>query len=352
MRRPSLHTGTTPHVSLSIEAWSAADLAMSMLAIVERGAHRRLDAGSTWRDLAAPLPDDFLRRLDRYTKEVWINLLGLPFDHPDAQSGAGFLSTVRTLPAEDVLLYLVGYYRRVFRRETPAQVMADAVSGDRDARREFRRTSFPDTGPWREALRHLLSGPAEDIRDEFAELVQIWLEHVFSAREADLLALTEADAEALRTSTDGQPVEVVVERAVPGVTIVPEVGQTSVVLVPSWTIRPLWAVTDHRAANVFAYPAATRSGGGAPPARLVALGKAIGDETRLRILRELATTPSTPPDLAERMGIPRTTLLHHLAILRKADLVAVQVHDSAYHTYIVRDEHLGDVSRLLEQFLG
>src|SRR5262249_17949947 len=59
MRRPSLQTDTTPHVSLSIEAWPAADLAMSMLNIVEKSAHRRLDAGSSWRDLAAPLPDDF-----------------------------------------------------------------------------------------------------------------------------------------------------------------------------------------------------------------------------------------------------------------------------------------------------
>jgi DNA-binding transcriptional ArsR family regulator len=346
-----LQTGTTPHVSLTIEAWPAADLSMSMLAIVEKAAHRRLDAGSSWRDLAAPLPDDFLARLDHYTKEVWINLLGLPCDHPDARTGAGFVAALESLPAEDVLRYLVGYYRRVFRRETPAAVMDAAVTGDRQARKEFRRTSFPDTTPWRDVLRHMMSAPAEDIRDEFAELVRTWHRHVYAEREADLLALTEADAQALRDSSEGQPVEAVVERAVPGLTFVPEVGQTSAVLVPSWTVRPLWCVTDHRAANVFAYPAAVRSGGGAPPARLVALGKAIGDETRLRILRELATTPSTPPDLAARMGIPRTTLLHHLAILRKADLIAVQVHDSAYHTYVVRDEHLGDISRLLEQFL-
>lgn len=351
MRRPSLQTGTTPHVSLSIEAWPAADLAMSMLNIVEKSAHRRLDAGSSWRDLAEPLPDDFLRRIDRYTKEVWINLLGLPFDHPDGRTGAGFLATIRSMPPEDLLRYLVGYYRRVFRRETPASVMDAAVAGDPKARREFRRTSFPDTAPWREALRHMMSAPASDIHGEFTELVGIWLDRVYAEREAELLALTRQDAAALRASAEGERVETVVERAVPGVTFVPEAGQTSVVLVSSWTIRPLWAVTDHRAANVFVYPAATRSGGGAPPARLVNLGKAIGDETRLRILRELATQPATPPDLAERMGIPRTTLLHHLGVLRKADLIAVQVHDSAYHTYVVRDEHLGDVSRLLEQFL-
>ena len=351
MRRPSLHTGTTPHVSLSIEAWPAVDLSMSMLAVVEKRAHGHLDAGSSWRDLAVPLPDDFLARIDRYTKEVYINLLGLPFDHPDARTGAGFLATLRSLPADEVLRYLVGYYRRVFRRETPPEVMDAAIAGDRVARREFRRTSFPEPAAWRDTLRHMLSAPAEDIRKEFADLVQVWFDNVYAAREADLLALTEADAAALRTASDGQRLEGVVERAVPGVTFVPEVGQTHVVLASSWTIRPLWAVTDHRAANVFAYPAATR-GGGAPPGRLVALGKAIGDETRLRILRELATSPATAEGLAERMGIPRTTLLHHLRILRTADLIAVQVHDSAYHTFIVRDEHLGDVSRLLEEFLA
>ena len=41
--------------------------------------------------------------------------------------------------------------------------------------------------------------------------------------------------------------------------------------------------------------------------------------------------------------MPRTTLLHHLRILRDADLIAVQVHDSAYHQYHVRDEHYGEI---------
>ena len=59
---------------------------------------RRLDAGSSWRDLAADLPGDFLRRVDRYTKEVWINLLGLPYDHPEGRTGASLLATIRSLP--------------------------------------------------------------------------------------------------------------------------------------------------------------------------------------------------------------------------------------------------------------
>jgi hypothetical protein len=33
-------------------------------------------------------------------------------------------------------------------------------------------------------------------------------------------------------------------------------------------------------------------------------------------------------------------------------LIAVNVHDSAYHTYMVRDERLGDIGRLLETYLS
>jgi DNA-binding transcriptional ArsR family regulator len=344
--------GTTPRVDLLIDAWSAADLAMSLLAVVERPAHRYLDAGSSWRDRAARLPSDFLKRLDRYGKETWINLLGLPLDLPEARDGNGLVTALRELPADEVLRYLAGYFRRCYRRETPAVVMDEAIAGDLKARREFRRTSFADLPMWRDTLKHLLSMPAAEIRDDFADLVGTWQREVFAAHEAGFLDSTRRDAQSLRGSTDGMPVEAVVERAVPPVTFVPEVGQTSVVLVPSVAVRPLFVVLDHRTANLFVYPTLTDRDESGPPARLVALGKAIGDETRLRILRELATEPATPPDLAQRMGIPRTTLLHHLNLLRRSGLIAVNVHDSAYHTYTVRDERLGDIGRLLESYLG
>jgi DNA-binding transcriptional ArsR family regulator len=349
--RAMVPAGTAPRVDLTIDAWSAADLAMSMLTIVERPAHRYLDAGSSWRDRAATLPGDFLSRLDRYGKETWINLLGLPLDLPEARDGAGMVTALRELPAEEVLRYLAGYFRRCYRRETPAVVMDEAIGGDPKARKEFRRTSFADLPMWRDTLRHLLSRPADEIRDDFADLVGTWQREVFVAYEASFLESTRRDAQHLRGSTDGLPVEAIVERAVPPVTYVPEVGQTSVMLVPSVAVKPLFVVLDHRTANLFVYPTLTDRDDGGPPARLVALGKAIGDETRLRILRELASEPATPPDLAQRMGIPRTTLLHHLNLLRRAGLIAVNVHDSAYHTYTVRDERLGDIGRLLEGYL-
>ncbi len=352
-KRSTVRAVTDPTVSLTIEAWPAADLSMSLLAVVQRSAHRVLEDGDAWRRRAAAVGDEYLATLDHYGKEVWINLLGLPFDHPAARTGAGLAATVGSIQATDLLRYLTGYYRRCFRRETPAAVMDAAIEGDPAARREFRRTSFADEIPWRDTLRHLLARDASEIQDEFAGLVARWQAEVYAEVEDAFVATATRSLVAFRSRTAGLPLAEVVERAASGITFVPEAGQTEVVLLPSLTVRPLWAVTDHRAANVFAFPAPIPNDARtSPPARLVALGKAIGDETRLRILRELASQPATPPDLAARMGIPRTSLLHHLRILRTADLISVQVHDSAYHQYRVRDEHFGEVARLLEDYLG
>ena len=340
-------------VDLTVEVWPTADLLMSILAVVDKPAQRALDVRDGFRKRAAALGSDFLATLDRYGRETWINLLGLPMDVPEARTGEGFVATVRTMDPADLVRHLSGYFRRVYRRETPAAVMDAAIAGDRAARREFKRTSFPEIGYLRDTLRYLLSKDPADIQAEFAELVDRWQREVHGPDEATFVSLAERSLAAFERATQGFALEQVVEAAAPGLTFVPEAGQTSVVLLPSTAVRPLWAVADHRNANIFAFSAPPSDGDRmTPPARLVALGKAIGDETRLRILRELATSPATPPDLADRMKIPRTTLLHHLRILREADLIAVQVHDSAYHQYHVRDEHFGEIERLLEAYLG
>jgi len=355
-KRPRGRANRSSHpaaIDLTIEVWPIADLLMSVLAVVDKPAHRALDARDGWRKRAAALDGGFLSTLDHYGRETWINLLGLPMDLPEARTGAGFVATVRAMPAEDLVRYLLGFYRRVIRRETPAAVMDAAIRGDPSARREYRRTHFPDIGYLRETLRYILSKDPAEIQVEFAGLVARWHDEVHGPGEAEFVRTAELSVAAFRRTTDGLPLEQVVEAAAPALTFVPEAGQTSVVLVPSVAVRPLWCVNDHRTSNIFAFSAPSPDARRAdPPARLVALGKAIGDETRLRILRELATAPATPPDLADRMGIPRTSLLHHLRILRDADLIAVQVHDSAYHQYHVRDEHFGEVERLLEDYLG
>lgn len=56
-------------------------------------------------------------------------------------------------------------------------------------------------------------------------------------------------------------------------------------------------------------------------ADLVRLFKALGDESRLRILKALAERTFCVCDLAKTLGISQPTLSHHLKILRDTGLV-------------------------------
>jgi ArsR family transcriptional regulator len=52
-----------------------------------------------------------------------------------------------------------------------------------------------------------------------------------------------------------------------------------------------------------------------------ALFKALGDPTRLEIVRLLRDRSRTPTELLECLSIAQPTLSHHLDILKRADLV-------------------------------
>jgi ArsR family transcriptional regulator len=52
--------------------------------------------------------------------------------------------------------------------------------------------------------------------------------------------------------------------------------------------------------------------------------RALGDETRLRILEQLVAGERSVTDLTERVDIGQSLMSHHLRILREAGLVVVR----------------------------
>jgi ArsR family transcriptional regulator len=52
--------------------------------------------------------------------------------------------------------------------------------------------------------------------------------------------------------------------------------------------------------------------------------RALGEETRLRILEQLVGGEASVTDLTARLGIGQSLMSHHLRILRDAGLVAVR----------------------------
>jgi len=339
-------------VRVTVEPGTGYELLLTGMIVAARQAGRSLDDAAAWRRRAEIAGPDVLDGIRRIGREPFINLLGFVHALTDEPTAEAALAALTDTADRDVVLALVGYHRRAMRLVTPPAVIRAAVDGDDDARREFRRTSFPDLRYWQASLRYLLSAPAADIRADVVRTLRTWYERGFAEHEAAIRVTIEADAAAVRELVAAVELDAVLERIAPGIQFAREVGQSLVVLVPDVVLRPGYVIGDHGPTLVIAYPAgASGADPAVPPDPLVRLGKALGDPLRLRALRELRDGPLSLTDLAERLGVPRTSLQHHVRILMYAGLVALSVDDAQWGRLELRDEALAQVSRLAERYV-
>jgi biotin operon repressor len=132
-----------------------------------------------------------------------------------------------------------------------------------------------------------------------------------------------------------------------GVLYRPEPGVGSVLLTPSLVHRPWNLVVDHGGRRLFCYPARLESELAAPDLGLVAIYRALGDGTRLRILRRLAAGPASVARMSDQLGLAKSTIHEHLESLRAAGLVHLRT--SAGFELV---PELPDLNWMLKEFLG
>ena len=145
-----------------------------------------------------------------------------------------------------------------------------------------------------------------------------------------------------------------IERTTGGIRWLPEAGIRRVVLAPSYFSRPfnfLLAGSDWR---FFGYPVADNalevSDPLAPPQQVLRLHRALGDDTRLRILKLLAERDLYLTEIAQQLELSKPTIKHHLAQLRAAGLLTV-VEAGAVVYYSLRRARLDDATVDLKRFL-
>jgi DNA-binding transcriptional ArsR family regulator len=121
-----------------------------------------------------------------------------------------------------------------------------------------------------------------------------------------------------------------------------------VVLVTSPQVAPIVVELAGPDRTVIVHPPLGEAGATDAGARLRDLGRAMGDGTRMRVLHLLKGGESTLVELCAALDAPRTTLLHHLALLRGAGLVDLSVTAGEPNVYRLRLEgfdELGQVAR-------
>ena len=351
---PSRRPGSPP--ALSIEAAPAYEFLHSMVVALDAEDHDTYDVGPAWiAETRQRAGEDLLTRVNRVSfgdGDTFRHLVGLAYDTAPPRDVPAFLAHLRETSADEIKLHVVQFYARETRRMTPPATIRAAVGGDAEARTEFLRTSHPEHGPWTDYLRAALDVEAEAWKRDLIAVLEEWADRVWNPEALTIMPIVERDAEAKRELQRELPLDRFVTAATNGVEFAPRPGVDRLVMIPSFVQRPLVGYVEYGEVLIIVFPVADESVSAetdTPPLRLVRLSKALADEKRLRILPALGDGEKTLMELAEAFGVAKTTMHHHMIILRSAGLVSVGVGSKRYR---LRHEAVPDVGALLSGYLG
>lgn len=307
--------------------------------------------GPAWfEDVARLLDPAVARAIEGYSggHEILFGyLLALAADTPDPRDASSFLSLLESMPADELRRVQLGHRLETYRGPVARDVIAAAAAGDTDAERAL----LAGCADWQRApYTHVLALDADDSKRLLLEACTGWFDVVLHPDEPTTVRVLRRSARAARGLARRVPVEDLLDAVTRGIRYSPEPGIRRILLVPHVVSRPWSIFTEAGDTKIVCYGVAeAHVTGDAPPDPLVAAYKALGDETRLRILRRLSEGSATLQELTDLLGLAKSTVHGHLLVLRTAGLVVADV--SKKTGYTLRRETLAESAALLETYL-
>ncbi|HEU0244482.1 MAG TPA: metalloregulator ArsR/SmtB family transcription factor [Candidatus Limnocylindrales bacterium] len=335
--------GSGASLPTTFDVRTAYDFAISLSSDV--GEHDELPAEDRrWLERArASLPESVRQTI---TEETCVHGTGLIVDRPEVTDAAGVVALLERTPGKEFAKVVLGGSLH----DTAGQAEVDAaLDGDREATSAL-LAAWPDhKQDW---LMRLIDD-ADELVGGVAALMRAWLPlyqeieprvREIITRDVDLRA---GDIATLR------PAELI-ERTTNGIRWLSEPGVRRIVLAPSYLVRPYNFTFSGGDWRMFVYPVADEATEPhdplAPPQTVLRLHRALGDDTRLRILRLLKDRDWYLTEIAERLELSKPTIKHHLAQLRAAGLVTL-TEEGGLSYYSLRRDRLQDATAELVRFL-
>ena len=316
------------------------------------------DAGATedlpaedrrWlQEARASLAADQKTKLGRMVKDdLGIHLGGFIVEHPDLHTAADVVAGMRAAGATDVLRWLFSEVCGAEPAMSP--IVEHALAGDHAAV-DALRSRLSDS---KHAMRlDFLDDPEREF-EGVIDLLEVWAAK-FAEIEPRVAAILRRDYELRAADRRGLSGSDLVERTTNGVRVIPEAGVGRVILAPSYFSRPYNFLLGGEGWRFAGYPVADTAierDPLSPPANVLRLHRALGDATRLRILKLLAEKDLYATEMAEILELSKPTITHHLAQLRVAGLVTA-IEAGAVIYYHLRRERLDEASGDLRAFLA
>jgi DNA-binding transcriptional ArsR family regulator len=311
------------------------------------------DVGEPWfrRALASIGQEGARGQLGGGSLLFWDHVLSLAVDGP--ATSAAFLAA---LAAQDPLLLrarLLGSRNRVVSRRLPPGAVEAAARGDAAAADRLRRAASRERPEWQRAIRQLLADDPAVTRDRLVDLLGAWQAGPFAAWTASATPHLAGQVAAARALLLDATDDVAAAEALVGDTpLREEAAGRAIVLVPSLIVRPFTYLLDEVDRLVVIYPALRGRGGDGTElhGRVLAVGRALGDEMRLELVAMLRDREVTLRDLMAASGWPRSTVRHHLEQLVVAGIAAGSPAAGGTR-YRLRETALPDLADLIGRFL-
>jgi DNA-binding transcriptional ArsR family regulator len=346
--------GTSAPPSVQVSASLPAELLISLVTFGSPESQATFEAGPAWFDEIRTKASPRLLELldpDRGGGWQWGTLVGLALQEPATEDVPAFIARIEALSAKDLWLTLADYHILEVRDTVGQETYLSAADGDGAARQAILTTLSKFEEDAARYLPHLSQEP-EQTKELVVKILRRWHDEIFSEGEGERATVLARDAEAKRAMALTMNAESLIEAATNGLEYRREPLIRQVVLVPQISMRPWNIMTAYEDSGIICYPVADESLGvdrSAPPAGLIRLHKALSDEKRLRMLRLLAEGPATLQQLADGVGLAKSSAHHHLVILRSAGLVKVTLERESFYT--LRRESIDESSKLLGSYL-
>jgi DNA-binding transcriptional ArsR family regulator len=319
-----------------------------------------VDLGPKWcQGVREATPEDLameIQALAGPNGAVLLGLLGLVAAAPHPHDPDRVLDWIGSINPQRLRRWMLGYVGEF----ADPGLIEQAADGDIDAVRQVVSTAKGGHLD-EESQGHMISIfeiPGEELRDRLVQVIRRFRVEVFSEYEETFTGAINRAAAAQRATSTRDSAKAVIEEVTNGLDYEIPIGVSRVTLVPSVVVKPLSLIDQSRDTLLVFYGMADEfidSDPEAPPSWLVKTYKALSDERRLRILRRLSEEEASLDDLVDLLGLSKSTVHHHMSVLRAAGLVRVRMsgnkNQKESKTYALRTQALANAGAFLDTYV-
>lgn len=267
-------------------------------------------------------------------------------ERPDVRTAADVVRLLERTPAP---VLVAGTLREALTEDVPSEVVERASHGDTGALDALEPLLCSTSiGP---IVREFTAHAERDMRLAI-DIARAW-SVAFASIEPRIERIQAADVAIRRAEVADLPPTDAIERVTGGLRLVPEPRIRRVLLGPSVFVRPFNFLHQQGDWRAFWYPVSDEvleTEADEPSASMVRMFRALGDPTRLQVLRLLTERDWYLTELATKVQLSKPTMKHHLALLRAAGLVTV-IEEGSLTYYRLRRERLTEGGSQLRRYL-